>query len=69
MSAASYGAVTGPRRGLHLGRIVMYLVLAVAVVVWLVPFAWAFATSLKPDAETTVAPSPHLPGARATGAA
>jgi multiple sugar transport system permease protein len=57
MSTTAYsGAITGPRRGPRLGRIVLYLVLAVAVVVWLVPFAWAFATSLKPDSETTVAP-------------
>jgi len=37
-------------------RAVVYAVLIVLAIVWLVPFAWAFATSLKPDAETTVAP-------------
>jgi len=54
--SAAVGAVTGPHRGLSVGRGVRYVVLAVAVVVWLTPFAWALATSLKPDAETTVAP-------------
>jgi multiple sugar transport system permease protein len=57
MSAVSYsGTVGGPRRGLGLGRLARNLVLIVVVVIWLVPFAWAFATSLKPDSETTVAP-------------
>jgi multiple sugar transport system permease protein len=37
-------------------RPLIYLVLVVVAVVWIVPFAWAVATSLKPDAETTVAP-------------
>lgn len=53
--SAAVGVVTGPHRGLSAGRAVRYVVLAVAVVIWLVPFAWALATSLKPDAETTVA--------------
>jgi multiple sugar transport system permease protein len=54
MSAiASTRVVGAPRRG---GRIVVYTVLSVLAVIWLVPFAWAVATSLKPDAETTVAP-------------
>jgi multiple sugar transport system permease protein len=57
MSAVTYsGAVTGPRHGLGFGRLVRNLVLIVVAVIWLVPFAWAFATSLKPDSETTVAP-------------
>ena len=54
--SAAVGAIGGPRRGLSLGRIIRNVVLAVFVVVWLVPFAWALATSLKPDSETTVAP-------------
>jgi multiple sugar transport system permease protein len=57
MSAVSYsGAVGGPRRGLGVGRFLRNVLLTVLVVIWLVPFAWAFATSLKPDSETTVAP-------------
>jgi multiple sugar transport system permease protein len=57
VSAVGYsGAVSGPRRGFGFGRFARNLVLTVAVVIWLVPFAWAFATSLKPDSETTVAP-------------
>ena len=49
------GLVEGPR---HRGwaRPVIYAVLVVLAVIWVVPFAWAVATSLKPDAETTVAP-------------
>ena len=34
----------------------MLVVLALAAIVWLIPFAWAVATSLKPDAETTATP-------------
>ena len=45
--------VGAPRRG---GKFVVYAVLTVLAAIWLVPFAWAVATSLKPDAETTVAP-------------
>jgi multiple sugar transport system permease protein len=58
MSAATAsGIVTGPRRGrFSLGHAALWTVLIVVAIVWLVPFAWAFATSLKPDSETTVAP-------------
>ena len=45
--------VGAPRRG---GRFFVYAALTVLAVIWLVPFAWAVVTSLKPDAETTVAP-------------
>jgi multiple sugar transport system permease protein len=54
--SAAVGAVTGPHRGPSLGRAIRYVVLGVAVVIWLAPFAWALATSFKPDSETTVAP-------------
>jgi multiple sugar transport system permease protein len=37
-------------------RPLIYAVLIVLAIVWIVPFAWAVATSLKPDAETTIAP-------------
>jgi multiple sugar transport system permease protein len=37
-------------------RPLIYVVLVVLAIVWIVPFAWAVATSLKPDAETTIAP-------------
>jgi multiple sugar transport system permease protein len=55
MSAAAT-FVEGPRRGFRPGRAVTYAVLIVLALIWLVPLAWAVATSLKPDAETTVAP-------------
>jgi multiple sugar transport system permease protein len=45
--------VGSPRRG---GQFFVYALLTVLAVIWLVPFAWAVATSFKPDAETTVAP-------------
>ena len=50
------GLVEGPRRGFRPGRAVIYAILIVLALIWLVPLAWALATSLKPDAETTVAP-------------
>ncbi len=37
-------------------RPLLYAVLAALAIIWVVPLAWAVATSLKPDAETTVAP-------------
>ena len=55
MRDAPTGLVEGPgRRGWM--RPIIYVVLVLLAIVWLVPFAWAVATSLKPDAETTVAP-------------
>jgi multiple sugar transport system permease protein len=42
-----------PRRW---GTILVYAVLGALAVIWLVPLAWAVATSLKPDADTTIAP-------------
>ena len=38
------------------GRIAMLLVALVLVVLWLLPLAWAVATSLKPESETTRTP-------------
>jgi multiple sugar transport system permease protein len=43
-------------RGRSWARPVLYAVLAALALIWVVPLAWAVATSLKPDAETTVAP-------------
>ncbi len=48
--------VTGGRGRRDLASIAIYVVLGVISLLWLIPFAWAIATSLKPDAETTVAP-------------
>jgi multiple sugar transport system permease protein len=49
------GLVEGPS---HRGwvRPLIYVLLVVLAVIWVVPLAWAVATSLKPDAETTIAP-------------
>jgi multiple sugar transport system permease protein len=47
---------TGGNRRRSVGTIITYAVLAIVSIVWLIPFAWAIATSLKPDAETTIAP-------------
>ena len=52
---AAGGLVEGPRsRGW--ARPILYVALVVLALIWLVPLAWAVATSLKPDAETTIAP-------------
>jgi multiple sugar transport system permease protein len=56
MSTAATRLIEGPRAGLRLGRVAIYVVLVVLAALWIVPFLWAVATSLKPDAETTVAP-------------
>jgi len=39
------------------GSIVALVIAVLFALVWLLPLAWALATSLKPDAETTVAPA------------
>jgi len=57
MSAETYGRVVGaPRSRRSAGRFFLYAFLIAISLIWLVPFAWALATSLKPDTETTVAP-------------
>jgi multiple sugar transport system permease protein len=56
MTTAATRLIEGPRGGPRLGRIAIYVVLVVLAALWIVPFLWAVATSLKPDAETTVAP-------------
>ena len=49
-------AASGRRRRLRPGGALVIAVLVLAAILWLVPFAWAIATSLKPDAETTETP-------------
>jgi multiple sugar transport system permease protein len=44
------------RRRFRPGGALVIAVLVVAAIIWLIPFAWAIATSLKPDAETTAVP-------------
>lgn len=48
--------VTGRRRGLRPGGGLVMGLLVVAALIWLIPFLWAIATSLKPDPETTKVP-------------
>src|SRR3712207_3017541 len=38
------------------GSIAAFVIALLLALLWLVPLAWALATSLKPDAETTVTP-------------
>jgi len=38
------------------GRLAAFLVATVLALIWLIPLAWALATSLKPEAETTLTP-------------
>ena len=45
-----------PRRRPNPGRIALYTVAALAALLWLVPLLWSFATSIKPEGETTVMP-------------
>ena len=50
------GLVEGPRGHRGWVRPLIYAVVVVLALLWAVPLAWAVATSLKPDAETTIAP-------------
>jgi multiple sugar transport system permease protein len=56
MSVAVGGLVETPGRSRGWGKPLLYAVLVTLALIWLVPLAWAVATSIKPDAETTVAP-------------
>jgi multiple sugar transport system permease protein len=47
---------TADRRRFRPGGGLVLGVLVVAALIWLIPFLWAIATSLKPDAETTKVP-------------
>jgi multiple sugar transport system permease protein len=49
-------AVASQRSPRRSGIVLVWIVLAVAAIIWLIPFAWAVATSLKPDPETTATP-------------
>jgi multiple sugar transport system permease protein len=54
-ASRSPGGLVESRRGGWF-RPLLYAVLAALAIIWVVPLAWAVATSLKPDAETTLAP-------------
>jgi multiple sugar transport system permease protein len=54
-ASRSPGGLVESRRGGWV-RPLLYAVLAALAIIWVVPLAWAVATSLKPDAETTLAP-------------
>lgn len=56
MSAAAWEHSTGRSARWTPGRVVMLVVALVLVVVWVLPIAWAVATSLKPEGETTRTP-------------
>ena len=43
-----------PRRSA--GSIIAFVIATILAILWLIPLAWALATSLKPDAETTAVP-------------
>jgi len=38
------------------GSIIAFIIATLLAILWLIPLAWALATSLKPDAETTAVP-------------
>ena len=46
----------GERQRRTTGSVVALVVAVVLALIWLVPIAWAIATALKPDAETTAVP-------------
>ena len=46
---------TGKRQR-QVGRIVIFLLMLLLVAIWLIPFAWALDTALKPEGETTIVP-------------
>ncbi|NYH54218.1 multiple sugar transport system permease protein [Nocardiopsis arvandica] len=48
------------RRRVTVGSAALYTVAALAALLWLVPLLWAFATSVKPEGETTVMPPAWL---------
>jgi multiple sugar transport system permease protein len=48
--------VEGPHAHRPWVRPLLYAVLVAFALIWVVPLAWAVATSLKPDADTTIAP-------------
>ncbi|MFD9502603.1 carbohydrate ABC transporter permease [Streptomyces sp. NPDC060035] len=50
------GGSEGRRRRWTPGRVVLLVIALVLAVAWLVPLAWAVATSLKPEGETTGTP-------------
>jgi multiple sugar transport system permease protein len=54
-ASRSPGGLVESRRGGWVCPL-LYAVLAALAIIWVVPLAWAVATSLKPDAETTLAP-------------
>lgn len=51
-----------PRRRPPVGSIALYTVATLAALAWLVPILWAFATSIKPEGETTEMPPTWLTG-------
>ena len=46
----------GRRRRFRPGGALVIALLVLAAIIWLIPIAWAIATSLKPDPETTATP-------------
>ncbi|WP_150241993.1 carbohydrate ABC transporter permease [Nocardiopsis quinghaiensis] len=55
-TAASAPARPLRRRRVTVGSTALYTVAALAALLWLVPLLWAFATSVKPEGETTAMP-------------
>jgi len=49
--------MTARRRRFSPASIAAFVVALLFAIVWLIPLLWALATSLKPDAETTLAPA------------
>lgn len=56
LSGEQPGGSEGRRRRWTPGRLVLLVIALVLAAAWLVPLAWALATSLKPEGETTGTP-------------
>ncbi len=52
---------SGTHRRATLANVAAFIALIIGTAVWLVPFAWALDTALKPESETTAIPSRWIP--------
>ncbi len=52
---------SGAHRRATLANVAAFIALIIVTAIWLVPFAWALDTALKPESETTAIPSRWIP--------
>jgi multiple sugar transport system permease protein len=56
VAARAHGADTRARKKRQLGRWLIFAAMLVLAAIWVIPFAWALDTALKPEGETTIVP-------------